>query len=89
MECFQDFLKLIAKAPILSFPNFTLAFSVATDASNVGIAAVLYQSPNGEFMSDQTKYIVSQSRALNNHEKNLFCLQKGAVGCYFCLSTII
>lgn len=70
-EYFQAFLELIAKAPILSFPNFTLAFYVATYASNVGIAAVLYQLPNDEFVPGQTKYIAFQSRALHDHEKRL------------------
>ena len=84
-EYFQAFLELITKAPILSFPNFTLAFYMATDASNIGIAAVLYQSPNGEFVPGQTKYIAFQSRALHDHEKNYPVYKKKLLAVIFAL----
>jgi hypothetical protein len=76
MQCFNAFKELIAKAPILYFPDFSLIFFVATDASNMGIAAVLYQSPKGEFVPGKTKYISFQSGALHDHEKKLSCIQE-------------
>ena len=42
-QAFDTFKALLASAPILSYPVWSEAFCVATDASNVGIGAVLYQ----------------------------------------------
>jgi len=42
-NAFQVMKKILAFAHILSFPDFSLVFHVATDSCNQGIAAVLYQ----------------------------------------------
>ncbi|GJJ69208.1 hypothetical protein EMPS_01554 [Entomortierella parvispora] len=40
-ECFTQIKELISRAPVLSFPDFTQPFYVATDASNLGLGTVL------------------------------------------------
>lgn len=40
-KCFDSLKTLTAQAPILAFPDFEKPFYVATDASNVGIGAVI------------------------------------------------
>jgi len=67
-KCFEQLKRLIADAPVLSFPDFNLAFFVATDASNLGIGAVLYQLPNGD--DSKVNYISFMARALKPHERN-------------------
>ena len=43
MEHFNATKKAIANAPFLSFPDYSLPFHIATDASNTGAGGVLYQ----------------------------------------------
>ena len=77
-KCFEQLKRLVAKAPVLSFPNFSLTFYVATDASNLGIGAVLYQLPNGD--ESKINYISFMSRALKPHEKNYPAYKKELLG---------
>ncbi|KAJ8659019.1 hypothetical protein O0I10_005401 [Lichtheimia ornata] len=42
-DAFIAIQKILTNTPILRYPNMAYPFSVATDASNVGIGAVLYQ----------------------------------------------
>ena len=51
-------------SPILSFPDRHYPFSVATDASNDGIGAMLFQEYNGK-----RHFISFASRSLSNTEK--------------------
>lgn len=61
----------LLNAPLLSFPNMQKRFHVATDASNVGIAAVLYQK------HDNKKHIISyMARALTKSERNYMVTKK-------------
>jgi len=43
VEHFNSVKSAILKTPLLKFPNYTLPFHVATDASRTGIGGVLYQ----------------------------------------------
>lgn len=67
-ECERAFLKLrkqMADTGTLAYPNFNKPFVLATDASTVGLGAVLEQL-DGETM----KPIMYISRTLNPHERN-------------------
>jgi hypothetical protein len=47
MDSFNGLKELPVRAPLLSFPDFSQPFYVATGASNVCIGTVLYQLPEG------------------------------------------
>lgn len=55
----------LVSSPILTCPDFNLPFSVQTDASNVGIGAVLTQNIEG-----QERVICYISRSLTKSERN-------------------
>lgn len=84
-KCFDSIRNLIAQAPVLSFPDFSLRFYVATDASNVGIGIVLYQLPNGESDPTTVNYISFQARSLHKHERNYPAYKKELLGIIFAL----
>lgn len=63
-EAFQHIKQCLVTAPILTCPDFNRPFIIQTDASTVGLGAVLSQEfPEGE------KAIAYASRSLNNCEK--------------------
>lgn len=84
-KSFDAIRNLIARAPVLTFPNFKEPFYVATDASNVGIGAVLYQLPNGRDDTSKVHYVSFQARALHKHEKNYPAYKKELLGIIFAL----
>lgn len=63
-KAFQDIKQCLVEAPILTCPDFQRPFIIQTDASAVGLGAVLSQEfPEGE------KAIAYASRALNSCER--------------------
>ncbi len=78
--------ELIPKAPVLSFPNFKDDFYVGTDASNLGVGALLYQLPNGRSDESVIRYISFMSRALHKHEKNYSAYKKELLAVVFALN---
>ena len=69
-ECaraFQLLKDLIPQCPPLAHPDFALPFCVATDASAVGIGAVLYQH---DPETNAPRYISFQARSLSAAERN-------------------
>jgi hypothetical protein len=66
-EAFQMLKDLIPQCPPLAHPDFSRPFFVATDASAVGIGAVLYQL---DPQSNAPRYIQFQARALTSSERN-------------------
>lgn len=85
-ECFDSFKTLVAQAPILSFPDFEQPFYVATDASNVGVGAVLYQLPHGEEHPEKVRYISFMARALQTSERNYSATKKEMLAIAFALT---
>jgi hypothetical protein len=66
--CEEDFVAIkdaIAAAPVLSKPKWAAPFFVASDASVVGVGAVLFLGSR-----EEPRYIVCVSRALNSSERS-------------------
>ena len=61
---------ILAERILLSHPDFEKPFFVATDASNVGLGAILYQN------EEQPKYISIVGRALSKSERNYSATKK-------------
>lgn len=83
-QSFDKLRRSIILAPCLCFPDFSLPFNVATDASGVGIGAVLYQLPKGD--ESEINYISFQARALHKSEKNYPAYKKELLGIVFALN---
>ena len=47
-EAFQTLIKKCTEAPILAYADFSLPFELHTDASGIGLGAVLYQTQDGK-----------------------------------------
>lgn len=69
--CFENCKKLLCNDPILAYPDFSKPFLLTTDASNVGLGAVLSQGKPG-----QDKPICYASRTLNESEQKLSTTEK-------------
>lgn len=61
----EELLDHLVEPPILAFPDFNKPFVLHTDASNLGLGAVLYQEQEGK-----TRVIAYASRTLTEPEKN-------------------
>jgi len=72
--------EILASDLILSFPDFTLEFSIAADASQNGIGAVLFQEKN-----DTKKYISFVARSLSSSERNYGATQRELLAIIFAL----
>ena len=67
-ECdnaFCELKQLLTSAPVLSYPDFSKPFILDTDASNVGIGAVLSQNHNG-----MEHVVAYASKSLTKAERN-------------------
>ena len=71
-ECQSSFAQLkLTTDPILAFPNHSQPFEIHTDASNVGLGAMLLQSQGS------VKHVVAYaSRSLNDAERNYSAKEK-------------
>lgn len=86
MHAFNTLKELLTHAPILSFPDFDLPFYVATDASDVGIGAVLYQLPRGKQFPKDIRYISFMARSLQQSERKYSATKKELLAIVFALN---
>ena len=77
---FQSLKTALSTAPVLAFPNFKDDFYLCTDASNVGIGAVLMQKFSGKFRA-----IAYASRLLNKPERNYSVTDREALAVVWAL----
>ena len=70
-KSFRLFIEKLTSPPVLSYPKFDLPFILTTDASNVGLGAVLSQVQNGE-----ERDISFASRSLKPAEKNYSVIER-------------
>jgi len=85
LSAFESLKRLLVNAPILSFADFSKPFYVATDASNFGIGAVLYQLPDGEDHPEKINYISFMARSLQQSERKYSATRKELLAIVFAL----
>ena len=73
---FEELKKLLTSSPILAFPDFSKGFLLATDASGVGLGAVLSQVQD----DSSIRPIAYASRTLQKHESNYGVTELEALG---------
>ena len=69
---FQQNIKLLSDKPILAYPNFNEEFFLSTDASIIGVGAVLSQRDNQQ----REHPVYYASRALNLAERNYSTIER-------------
>jgi hypothetical protein len=88
LKSFEALKNLLVLAPIIHFVDFDLPLHVATDASNVGLGAVLYQLPEGEANPKNIKYISFVARSLQPSERRYSTTQKELLAIVFALKKL-
>jgi len=73
-DAMETLKKILANAPIVRFPDFNRTFHIHTDASNVGIAAVLMQE-----YGNRLHPIAYYSKTLNNAQRAYSASKKEAL----------
>ena len=80
---FDHIKKMLVSSPTLRYPNFEREFIVMTDASNVGLGAVLSQVDD-----NKVEYAISYaSRALSAEERNYSTTEKECLAVLFSIKT--
>lgn len=82
-DAFQKLKVALCTQPVLITPDFSKEFVVQTDASDVGIGAVLSQTRDGE-----EHPIVYLSRKVNEHEKRYAIVEKEALAIKWALDML-
>ena len=75
-EAFSELKSLLTRAPILAFPDFSRDFHLETDASGLGLGAVLSQVQS----DGTTRPLAYASRTLQAHERNYGSTEMEALG---------
>jgi hypothetical protein len=73
---FEELKDSLTQAPVLAFPLFDRGFTLDTDASGIGLGAVLSQRQD----DDTLRPIAFASRSLQPHEKNYGVTELAALG---------
>jgi hypothetical protein len=80
-RCFDNIRHAISSVPVLRYPDLSQPFCVATDASNDGIRAVLYQVIQNEIC-----HIAFIARALSKSERNYSTTKRELLAVIFALN---
>ena len=75
-EAFDRLKQLLTEAPVLAFPSFDRGFILDTDASGIGLGAVLAQKQD----DGSIRPVAFASRSLQLHEKNYGVTELEALG---------
>ena len=75
-KAFQQLKQSLTQAPVLAFPNFGNEFMLETDASGVGLGAILTQKQE----DGTVRPIAYASRTLQSHEKRYSATELEALG---------
>ena len=86
-QSFQLLKRAIATAPLLRFPTWTKAFTIAIDASNRGVGAVLYQPENATDLPAANTIISFASRSLLPYERSYSTYKLELLGLLFGLAS--
>ena len=78
-KAFKEVKKLMTKAPILHLPDFSKAFEVTADASNVGIGGVLSQE--GHPIAYFNEKLNNAKLKYSTYDKEFYV---GQAFCYWC-----
>ena len=81
-QSFNKLKEILMIAPTLAYPDFNNKFYIATDASNVGLGAVLYQYKKDTKIK---QYVSFQSRSLTVAECNYSATKRELLGIVFAL----
>ena len=83
IDLFDTLRKILTKEPVLQLPDMARSFTLQTDASNVGLGAVLLQ-PNRRDMRLLSP-VAYASRLLKPAEKNYSTIEKEGLSVYWAL----
>jgi hypothetical protein len=73
-KALEEIKRRLSSSPVLTYPNFKKKFFLATDASNIGIGAILFQKYKGK-----EKVIAYFSKSLRGAELNYPVMEKEAL----------
>jgi hypothetical protein len=88
-DCDKSFImiqKILQNRPVLNYPDFSLPYVVATDASDFGVGAVLFQEVAADDGNTVRKYIQFASSALTKSQRNYPVLQKELLAIVFAIT---
>jgi transposase InsO family protein len=80
-KSFESLVQSINSSPVLKVPDPSLMYEVATDASQTGMGAILYQVE----VSGERRYIAFASKSLNGAQKNYSATKRELLGIVFAL----
>lgn len=85
LQHFELTKEAICKAPFLAFPDFSLPFHVATDASNTGVGGILYQPTDGSNEITSYNIVGIVSKKLSKSQMNYSAYKKELYGVIYSL----